>query len=66
MKLLEDDDLYLNAQDQIDKELNELLERNQNTLSELHSDMREVSKIVGEPTIQVRKIRNQPPQKTES
>lgn len=66
MKLLEDDDLYLNAQDQLDKELNELLERNQNTLSELHSDMREVSKIVGEPTIQVRKIRNQPPQKSES
>ena len=66
MKLLEDDDLYLNAQDQLDKELNELLERNQNTLSELHSDMREVSKIVGEPTIQVQKIRNQPPQKSES
>lgn len=49
--MLEDDDLYLNAQDQLDKELNELLERNQNTLSELHADMREVSKIAGEPTI---------------
>ena len=60
MKMLEEDDLYLNAQDQIDKELNDLLVRNQNTLSELHSDMREVSKIVGEPTIQVRKIKNQP------
>lgn len=58
MKMLEEDDLYLNAQDQIDKELNDLLVRNQNTLSELHSDMREVSKIVGEPTIQVRKIKN--------
>ena len=28
LKMLEEDDLYLNAQDQLDKELNELLQRN--------------------------------------
>ena len=61
LKMLEEDDLYLNAQDQLDKELNDLIARNQNTLSELHADMREVSKIVGEPTIQIRTIKNQPP-----
>ena len=60
LNLLKEDELYLNAQDQLDKELNDLIARNQNTLSELHADMREVSKIVGEPTIQVRKIKNQP------
>lgn len=55
---MDDDDLYQNAQSQIDKELNELLARNQSTLNELHADMKEVSKIAGEPTFNVRKMKN--------
>ena len=53
--LLNEDDL-LESQSQFDKELNELLAKNQKNLLELHNDFKEVSKIAGEPTIQVRKI----------
>ena len=53
--LLNDDDL-LEAQSQFDKELNELLAKNQRNLMELHNDFKEVSKITGEATINVRKI----------
>jgi len=58
-RLLDDDDLYHNAQSQIDRDLNDLLARNQSTLNELHADMKEVSKIAGEPTFNVRKMKNQ-------
>ena len=53
--LLTEDDL-LEAQSQFDKELNELLAKNQKNLLELHNDVKEVSKITGEATINVRKI----------
>ena len=58
LNILEDDDLFLNAQSDFDQELNELLVKNQKYLNELHSDMKEVSKIVGEPTVKIRKINN--------
>lgn len=58
LNILEDDDLFLNAQSDFDQELNELLAKNQKYLNELHSDMKEVSKIVGEPTVKIRKINN--------
>ena len=53
--LLNEDDL-LEAQSQFDKELNELLAKNQKNLLELHNDFKEVSKLNGEATINVRKI----------
>ena len=59
--LFEDGDmeeLAANAQSQFDIELNELLAKNQERLNELHSEMRDVSKISGEPTISIRKLKN--------
>lgn len=55
--LMNEEDLEL-AQTAYDRELNELLAKNQKQLNELHQDMKEVSKIAGEPTVQVRKINN--------
>ena len=46
------------AQTAFDRELNDLILKNQKNLSELHQDMKEVSKISGEPTVQVRRIIN--------
>ena len=43
-------------QDEFDKELDDLLAANMKKLSELHSDMKEVSRIVGEPTVNIRKL----------
>jgi len=62
-------ELNRTAEDDLDRELNELIIRNQKKLAELHNDVkykstnnhnlyREVSKIVGEPVINVRKIKN--------
>ena len=45
-----------NAQSAFDRELNELLAKNQQRLSELHFEMKEFSEIAGEPTVNVRKI----------
>jgi len=42
----------------LDQELNELLAKNQKYLNELHSEMKEVSKITGETTLKIRKINN--------
>lgn len=58
MELLLDDELLNNAQTLFDKELNELLAKNQQRLNEMQQDMREVSKINGESTVNVRKIVN--------
>ena len=35
----------------LDEELSELLKRNRATLAELHSDVKEMSKVAGGPTI---------------
>ena len=43
--------------DDFDKELNELIIRNQSKLAELHNDVKEVSKIMGEPVVNVRKLK---------
>lgn len=51
--MFDDEDL---AQSAFDKELDELLAKNQKSLMEMHQDMKEVNKIVGEPTINVRKL----------
>jgi hypothetical protein len=52
------DEDFNNAQSAFDRELNELLAKNQKNLTELHQGMKEVSKIAGEPTVNVRKIPN--------
>ena len=52
------EELNANAQSQFDLELNELLAKNQERLNELHNDMRDVSKISGEATISIRKLKN--------
>ena len=43
--------------DDFDKELNEMILKNQQRLAELQSDIKEVSKIAGEPVINIRKIK---------
>ena len=40
-----------------DKELDEMIKKNQQRLAELQSDMKEVNKISGEPVVNVRKIK---------
>ena len=40
-----------------DKELDELILKNQQRLAELQSDIKEVSKIAGEPVVNIRKIK---------
>lgn len=45
------------TQDDFDKELNDLIAKNQKSLSELHTDMKEVSKIAGEAVVNVRSIK---------
>jgi hypothetical protein len=45
------------AQDDFDKELNELIYKNQQRLAELQSDFKEVSEIIGEPVVNVRKLK---------
>ena len=42
----------------IDKELNEMILKNQQRLAELQSDIKEVNKIAGEPVVNIRKIKN--------
>jgi hypothetical protein len=46
------------AQQSFDKELNDLLAKNQKNLTEIHAGFKEISKVSGEPTINVRKIAN--------
>lgn len=56
--LLDDEDLAL-AQTAFDRELNELLAKNQATLQGLHNDMKQVGRITGDiSTVNVRKINN--------
>ena len=55
---MDDEELFTNAQSELDLELNELLIKNQKYLNELQSDLKEVSKIAGEPTMKIRKINN--------
>lgn len=43
--------------DDFDKELNDLILKNQQRLAELQSDIKEVSKIAGEPVVNIRKIK---------
>ena len=45
------------AQDDIDRELAELMQRNQSRLTELHTDFKQVSKLVDEPYVNVRKVK---------
>ena len=45
------------AQDDIDRELAELMQRNQTRLNELHTDFKQVSKLVDEPYVNVRKMK---------
>lgn len=45
------------TQDDFDKELNEMIMKNQQRLAELQSDIKEVNKIAGEPAFNVRKIK---------
>lgn len=52
------EELAATAQSEFDLELNELLAKNMERLNELHNDMRDVSKIAGEPTIAIRKLKN--------
>jgi len=44
-------------QDEMDKELAEMLQRNQKRLAELHSEFKVVSKLTDEPYVNVRKIK---------
>ena len=55
--MLDDEDLML-AQNEFDKELNDLLLKNQQRLAELYTDMKEVSKVAGEPVVKIRKIKD--------
>ena len=55
-QMLDDEDLILNGNSMFDKELNELIARNQKIFNEAHSDMKEVSKRFGEATVNVRKV----------
>ena len=43
--------------DDFDKELNEMILKNQQRLAELQSDIKEVNKIAGEPVVNIRKIK---------
>ena len=52
------EELAINAQSEFDKELNELLLKNQSRLNDLHQEMRDVSKISGEATVSIRKLNN--------
>ena len=45
------------AMDELDTELEELMQRNQARLQELHSDFKEVSKLTDEPYVNVRKVK---------
>lgn len=45
------------AQDEIDRELAEMMQRNQARLTELHSDFKQVSKLADEPYVNVRKVK---------
>ncbi len=45
------------TQDEFDKELNEMIIKNQQRLAELQSDIKEVNKIAGEPVVNIRKIK---------
>eukprot|EP00347_Sterkiella_histriomuscorum_P012554 403368121 len=51
-------ELQESAQDDFDKELDDLIMKNQKRLAELQSEVKEVSKIVGEPVFNVRKIKS--------
>ena len=48
---------FVGAQDDIDRELAEMMQRNQARLTELHSDFKQVSKLVDEPYVNVRKVK---------
>lgn len=52
------------AEDELDAELKELLERNKKNLSELHTDMREVSRTVSDEKtpmiVQIKKVGRAP------
>jgi hypothetical protein len=43
--------------DDFDKELNDMILKNQQRLAELQTDIKEVSKIAGEPVVNIRKIK---------
>jgi len=43
--------------DEFDKELNALIARNQKQLADLHSEVKDISKITGEATVQIRKLK---------
>ena len=45
------------AEDEIDRELAEMMQRNQARLTELHTDFKQVSKLVEEPYVNVRKLK---------
>ena len=45
------------AQDDIDRELAEMMQRNQARLTELRGDFKQVSKLVDEPYVNVRKMK---------
>jgi hypothetical protein len=51
------------AQDEFDKELNDMIIKNQQRLAELQSDIKEANKIAGEPVVNVRKIKSLKPVK---
>mmetsp|Transcript_23091 Transcript_23091/g.30740 ORF Transcript_23091/g.30740 Transcript_23091/m.30740 type:complete len:105 (+) Transcript_23091:2024-2338(+) len=45
------------AQDDMDRELAEIMQRNQKRLAELHSELKVVSKLTEEPYANVRKVK---------
>ena len=53
---MDDEELFTNAQSELDFELNELLIKNQKYLNEIQSDFKLVNKIAGEPTFKIRKV----------
>ena len=60
MRKKKDEDIFGlddTTQDDMDKELNEMIRKNQERLAELQSDMKEVNKIAGEPVVNVRKLK---------
>ena len=42
---------------EFDAELNELLSQNQKSLAQMHSEFKEVSKIMEEPFVNIRKVK---------
>ena len=46
------------VQDEIDKELAEMMQRNQARLAEMHQDLKQVSKLADEPYVNVRKVKH--------